>query len=119
MTGGLHNACTRRYDFAKDRTTQRGVPLGRNSMPKCLRPISFAIALVLAQISLASAQGKSILVASTTSTEDSGLFGFILPLFKQKTGIDVKVVAKGTGQALDMARRGDADIVFVHATAAE
>src|SRR5262245_29211131 len=88
-------------------------------MPKCLRAISFAIAIVLAQISLASAQGKSILVASTTSTEDSGLFGFILPLFKQKTGFDVRVVAKGTGQALDIARRGDADVVFVHAKEAE
>jgi tungstate transport system substrate-binding protein len=54
-------------------------------------------------------------VASTTSTQDSGLFGHILPLFKQKTGIDVKVVAQGTGQALDTARRGDADVVFVHA----
>ena len=69
----------------------------------------------MALIASALAQDKSILVASTTSTEDSGLFGFILPLFKQKTGIDVKVVAKGTGQALDMARRGDADVVFVHA----
>jgi tungstate transport system substrate-binding protein len=88
-------------------------------MPKCRRPISFAIAFVLAQISLASAQEKSILVASTTSTEDSGLFGFMLPLFKQKTGIDVRVVAKGTGQALDIGRRGDADAVFVHAKEAE
>jgi len=67
----------------------------------------------------ALAQDKSILVASTTSTEDSGLFGFILPLFKQKTGIVVKVVAKGTGQALDIARRGDVDVVFVHAKEAE
>src|SRR5262245_43924493 len=88
-------------------------------MPKCLRAISLAIAFVLAQVSLASAQEKSILVASTTSTEDSGLFGFILPLFKQKTGIDVKVIAKGTGQALDIGRRGDADVVFVHAKEAE
>jgi tungstate transport system substrate-binding protein len=63
----------------------------------------------------ASAQEKSIVVASTTSTQDSGLFGHILPLFKAKTGIDVKVVAQGTGQALDTARRGDADVVFVHA----
>jgi tungstate transport system substrate-binding protein len=61
------------------------------------------------------AQDKSIVVASTTSTQDSGLFGHILPLFKAKTGIDVKVVAQGTGQALDTGRRGDADIVFVHA----
>ena len=63
----------------------------------------------------ALAQDKSIVVASTTSTQDSGLFGHILPLFKAKTGIDVKVVAQGTGQALDTARRGDADVVFVHA----
>ncbi len=64
-------------------------------------------------------QDKSIVMASTTSTEQSGLFGHLLPLFKQATGIDVKVVAVGTGQALDTGRRGDADIVFVHDTAAE
>ena len=67
----------------------------------------------------AFAQDKSIVVASTTSTQDSGLFGYLLPLFKAKTGIDVKVVAQGTGQALDTARRGDADVVFVHARSAE
>jgi tungstate transport system substrate-binding protein len=65
------------------------------------------------------AQEKSIVVASTTSTQDSGLFGYILPLFKAKTGIEVKVVAQGTGQALDTGRRGDADVVFVHAKPAE
>jgi len=65
------------------------------------------------------AQDKSIVVSSTTSTQDSGLFGHILPLFKQKTGIDVKVIAQGTGQALDTGRRGDADVVFVHAKSAE
>ena len=65
------------------------------------------------------ASDKSIVVASTTSTQDSGLFGHILPLFKKKTGISVKVVALGTGQALDTARRGDADVVFVHAKSAE
>src|SRR5882672_538269 len=64
-------------------------------------------------------QDKSIVVASTTSTQDSGLFGHILPIFKRATGIDVKVVAQGTGQALDTGRRGDADVVFVHARAAE
>jgi len=63
----------------------------------------------------AFAQEKSIVVASTTSTQDSGLFGHILPLFKQKTGIDVKVISQGTGRALDTGRRGDADVVFVHA----
>jgi tungstate transport system substrate-binding protein len=67
----------------------------------------------------ALAQDKSIVVSSTTSTQDSGLFGSILPLFKQKTGIDVKVVAQGTGQALDTGRRGDADVVFVHAKSLE
>jgi tungstate transport system substrate-binding protein len=67
----------------------------------------------------ALAQDKSIVVASTTSTQDSGLFGHILPLFKAKTGIDAKVVAQGTGQALDTGRRGDADVVFVHAKAQE
>ena len=67
----------------------------------------------------APAQEKSIVVASTTSTQDSGLFGHILPRFKAKTGIDVRVVAQGTGQALDTGRRGDADVVFVHARAAE
>lgn len=63
----------------------------------------------------AQAEDRSIVVASTTSTQDSGLFGHILPLFKAKTGIEVKVIAQGTGQALDTARRGDADVVFVHA----
>jgi tungstate transport system substrate-binding protein len=68
----------------------------------------------------ASAQdSKFITMASTTSTEQSGLFGHLLPRFKQATGIDVRVVAVGTGQALDIGRRGDADIVFVHDTAAE
>jgi tungstate transport system substrate-binding protein len=67
----------------------------------------------------ATAEERSIVVASTTSTEDSGLFGYLLPTFKQKTGIDVKVVAQGTGQALDTARRGDADVVLVHARAQE
>ena len=65
------------------------------------------------------AQDKSILVASTTSTQDSGIFGHILPLFEARTGIQVKVIAQGTGQALDTGRRGDADVVFVHARAAE
>src|SRR6186713_2313290 len=65
------------------------------------------------------AQYKSIVVSSTTSTQDSGLFGHILPIFKQKTGIDVKVISQGTGQALDTGRRGDADVVFVHAKAQE
>ena len=65
------------------------------------------------------AQERFITVASTTSTEQSGLFGHLLPRFEQKTGIKVHVVAVGTGQALDLARRGDADVVFVHARSAE
>ncbi len=67
----------------------------------------------------AVAQDKYIVVASTTSTEQSGLFGYLLPVFQKKTGIQVRVVALGTGQALDLARRGDADVVFVHARSAE
>ena len=65
------------------------------------------------------AQEKSIVVASTTSTQDSGLFEYLLPIFQQQTGIAVKVIAQGTGQALDTGRRGDADVVFVHAKSAE
>jgi tungstate transport system substrate-binding protein len=78
-----------------------------------------AFVTVLAAISQAPAQEKSIVVASTTSTQDSGLFSHILPMFKTKTGIEVRVVAQGTGQALDTGRRGDADVVFVHAKAQE
>ncbi len=83
------------------------------------RRLLIAAAASLAFAGSAIAQDKSIVVASTTSTQDSGLFGHILPMFKAKTGIDVKVVAQGTGQALDTARRGDADVVFVHAKPAE
>ncbi len=74
-----------------------------------------------AAISVASlaAVAESIVVSSTTSTEQSGLFAHLLPEFRKATGIDVKVVALGTGQALDMARRGDADVVFVHDQVAE
>jgi tungstate transport system substrate-binding protein len=72
-------------------------------------------AALLAAALPAFAQDKSIVVSSTTSTTDSGLFNHILPLFKKKTGIDVKVVSQGTGQALDTGRRGDSDVVFVHA----
>jgi len=79
--------------------------------------IAFAAAAMLA--TAAHAQDKSIVVASTTSTQDSGLFEYLLPIFKQKTGITVKVVAQGTGQALDTGRRGDADVVLVHAKSAE
>ena len=84
------------------------------------RTLIGAVALFTALLSApVYAQEKSIVVSSTTSTQDSGLFGYILPIFKQKTGIEVKVVAQGTGQALDTGRRGDADVVFVHAKSAE
>ena len=78
--------------------------------------------LLLTLSSLAShgfAQEKSIVVSSTTSTEQSGLFNYLLPIYKSKSGTDVKVVAVGTGQALDIGRRGDADVVFVHDKPAE
>jgi tungstate transport system substrate-binding protein len=86
------------------------------------RLLSFALAFcvcAIASFTSAVAQDRSIVVASTTSTQDSGLFGYLLPIFKAKTGIEVKVIAQGTGQALDTARRGDADVVFVHAKAQE
>jgi tungstate transport system substrate-binding protein len=82
---------------------------------RCLVAIAASVVFGVSAL----AQDKSIVVASTRSTRDSGLFGHILPLFKAKTGIDVKVVAQGTGQALDTGRRGDADVVFVHARSAE
>jgi tungstate transport system substrate-binding protein len=90
-------------------------PFGRSGLMR------FAWACVLAASALlpAQAQGRFIVMASTTSTEQSGLFGHLLPIFKQATGIDVRVLALGTGQALDSARRGDADVVFVHDPAAE
>ena len=87
-----------------------------------LKYIGVALALFVMSVvppAWAQAQDKSIVIASTTSTQDSGLFGHILPLFKAKTGIDVKVIAQGTGQALDTGRRGDADVVFVHAKTQE
>jgi tungstate transport system substrate-binding protein len=79
------------------------------------RRLLLGLAAVAVLAGPAISQEKSIVVASTTSTQDSGLFGHILPLFKQKSGIDVKVISQGTGQALDTGRRGDADVVFVHA----
>ena len=78
-----------------------------------------ALAAPLSAVLPAAAADNFIVVASTTSTEQSGLFGHILPIFEKKTGIQVRVVALGTGQALDQARRGDADVVFVHDKPAE
>ncbi len=87
-----------------------------------LAPVKYArVAIIFAAtcgFSLA-AFAQSIVVASTTSTEQSGLFSYLLPEFKKATGIDVKVVALGTGQAIDMGRRGDADVLFVHDKEAE
>jgi len=81
-----------------------------------IRIACLLLSLALAPSALAQ---RFITVASTTSTEQSGLFGQILPIFEKKTGIQVRVVALGTGQALDLARRGDADVVFVHARSEE
>jgi tungstate transport system substrate-binding protein len=83
---------------------------------RIFRAAGLLVALACAPAALAQ---RFITVASTTSTEQSGLFGHLLPMFEQRTGIEVRVVALGTGQALDLARRGDADVVFVHAKAAE
>jgi tungstate transport system substrate-binding protein len=88
-----------------------------------MSPLRRTLLAGIAALSLATApalaEDKFIVVSSTTSTEQSGLFGYLLPIFEKKTGIKVRVVALGTGQALDMARRGDADVVFVHDKAAE
>lgn len=79
-----------------------------------------ALAVLACGVSVAAwAQAPAIVMASTTSTEQSGLFPYLLPEFKKATGIDVKVVAVGTGQAIDMGRRGDADVLFVHDQVAE
>ena len=91
-----------------------------NRFSRFLAVAALAVPVALgAAVGSAQAQDRFITVASTTSTENSGLFKHILPLFKAKTGIDVRVIAQGTGQALDTGRRGDADVVFVHAPAAE
>ena len=83
------------------------------------RRLTLVAALGTALLASAGAMAQSIVVASTTSTEQSGLFSFLLPEFRRASGIDVKVVALGTGQAIDMARRGDADVLFVHDKVAE
>src|ERR1700758_5675650 len=84
-----------------------------------LRILAALTAAIFASSHPASAQDRTITVASTTSTEQSGLFGYLLPRFTETSGIAVKVVAVGTGQALDIGRRGDADVVFVHDRIAE
>ena len=84
-----------------------------------LARLAAGTALTLLSFAALAQAAPAIVVASTTSTEQSGLFGHLLPRFTQATGIEVKVVALGTGQALDIGRRGDADVVFVHDEAAE
>ena len=88
---------------------------------KLFKPLARVQYALIATIFVAygSASAQNITMASTTSTEQSGLFGHLMPEFKKASGLDVKVVALGTGQALDMARRGDADVLFVHDQAAE
>src|SRR5690348_15920960 len=83
------------------------------------RFLAIAFLLLASAVPHAAYAQKFITIASTTSTEQSGLFKHLLPVFEKKTGIEVRVVALGTGQALDLARRGDADVVFVHAKSAE
>ncbi len=84
-----------------------------------LKSLAAGAVLSLLSFAVLAQSAPAIVVASTTSTEQSGLFGHLLPRFTQATGIEVKVVALGTGQALDIGRRGDADVVFVHDEAAE
>ena len=93
-------------------------PVRRRSLAAVLAALSLGLAGLLGS-GPAAAQDRFIVMASTTSTEQSGLFSQLLPAFKAATGIDVRVVAVGTGQALDTGRRGDADVVFVHDTVAE
>ncbi len=97
--------------FGLNRGVKRGVKRGIKA---------WAVAAGLAALAgAAGAQDKFIVMASTTSTEQSGLFAHLLPAFKKASGIDIRVVAQGTGQALDMGRRGDADVLFVHDQVAE
>jgi tungstate transport system substrate-binding protein len=86
--------------------------------PRAAALVKVALVAAISVASLA-VPAQTIVMSSTTSTEQSGLFPYLLPEFKKATGIDIKVVALGTGQALDMARRGDADVVFVHDQVAE
>ncbi|MET3603530.1 tungstate transport system substrate-binding protein [Sphaerotilus sulfidivorans] len=101
-------------------------PLNSNPSPsmkplrrRLVAAVVLCVAAVLPGLAAAQDAAKSIVMASTTSTEQSGLFAHLLPSFKAASGIEVRVVAVGTGQALDMARRGDADVVFVHDQVAE
>lgn len=95
------------------------MPRGKGERRALLVRAAGAIAATLLAGAALAQEARSIVMASTTSTEQSGLFAHLLPAFKRASGIDVKVVALGTGQALDVARRGDADVLFVHDQAAE
>lgn len=88
----------------------------QKTQPSIVRSVVLALLVLLASV---TAQAQTFLVASTTSTQQSGLFGHLLPLFQKTTGLAPKVVAVGTGQAIDMGRRGDADVLFVHDKVAE
>src|SRR5678816_2939048 len=96
-----------------------GIPRGRAIVMTKLFPRFAGTLACLLLAAAAFAQQPFIVVASTTSTEQSGLFPQLLPAFEKDTGISVRVVAVGTGQALDIGRRGDADVVFVHDKTAE
>jgi tungstate transport system substrate-binding protein len=103
---------------------EQWLPLSFGAAPMPLNPLRSALAAfvcsaLLLSLGARAQDAKSIVVASTTSTEQSGLFSHLLPAFKRDSGIDARIVAVGTGQALDMGRRGDADVVFVHDQAAE
>src|SRR5262249_49958327 len=88
-------------------------------LPKSIVAFAAVLCVAISLVGTAAAQEKSIVVASTTSTQDSGLFDHLLPLFTAKTGIAVKVLAQGTGEALDTGRRGEADVVLVHNKSSE
>jgi tungstate transport system substrate-binding protein len=92
------------------------MPFSPLALARCAQAATIFVASAVMSV---SAMAQSIVVASTTSTEQSGLFAYLLPEFKKASGIDVKVVALGTGQAIDMGRRGDADVLFVHDQVAE
>ena len=98
-----------------------GIPLPFSLKFKSFRSLAHVVLALAATVSIAktSSPPAAIIMASTTSTEQSGLFGSLIPAFRQATGIEIKVVAVGTGQAIDMGRRGDADVLFVHDQVAE
>lgn len=100
------------------RTSQSVLHFGHTKLGSALR-LGRRLALAAFSVAAFGAAAQTITMASTTSTEQSGLFGHLLPEFKKASGIDIKVVALGTGQALDMGRRGDADVLFVHDQPAE